>query len=381
MFIAVNEKGNRIHIEKANTNEQYFCPTCGEKLILRRGDIRIHHFAHSTKSICKDSWHYDMSYWHQNWQSKFPIECQEVVKELNGLKHRADVLIEEAKIVIEFQHSNLSFEEFNERNTFYKKLGYKVIWIFDLVEEFDSCALFSDEEREELYRWKNPKWKFNKIDLKDNIEIYLQSDNHFNDDEKIKMFLNKDDIYIEDPKLYQYFLKHEHDKGTLMKVDWLCDNGFKVFISNYDQSVTTFLNRFSKYVDINFPSKIEELSDSLTFIGKIKKVRYFYGCPLTSNHICMDLRIHSNDINTPCCLECNYGSTYGDFGECSKAISDLKINNDSKLKGYEMDSYGIITKIKYEVDSIIYTKEKQSYNFENIYDSILNIWNKYNLKM
>lgn len=381
MFIAINEKGNRIHIEKANNDEQYFCPTCGEKLILRRGNIRIHHFAHSAKSICKDTWDYDMSYWHQNWQSKFPIECQEVVKELNGEKHRADVLIEEAKTVIEFQHSNLSFEEFNERNAFYNKLGYKVIWIFDVVEEIDNRELMSDDERDELYRWKKAKWKFSKIDLKDTVLVYLQSNNHFNDDEKIKMYLNNPDSYSDNSELSKYYFRHQYDKGSLMKVDWVCDEGFKVFISNYKQSVTCFLNAFSKYVDIIFPSNIEELNDNLTFIGKIKKVGYFYGCPLSHNHICIDSRYYADDIGAPCCEECDYGYTLNEFGQCKKAIRDLKIEKNSKLKGYTRDSNGIITKIKYELDSNIYIKEKKSYDFNNIYDSIPNIWTKYNLKI
>ena len=381
MFIAINEKGYRVHIEKTNNDEQYFCPTCGEKLILKRGDIRIHHFAHYSKNLCKDTWDYDMSYWHQNWQSKFPIECQEVVKELNGEKHRADVLIEDAKVVIEFQHSKLSFEEFNERNTFYKKLGYKVIWIFDVVEEIDNCELFPDEERKELYRWKNAKWKFNKIDLKDNVLVYFQSNNHFNDDEKIKMYLNNPNSYSENSELSKYYFRHQCDSGTLMKVDWVCDEGFKVFISNFEQSVTSFLNKFSEYIDITFSTNIKELNDNLTFMGKIKKVRYFYGCPLAFDHICIDSRYYADGIDAPCCEECEYGYTLDEFGQCKKAIHDLKIDGNSKLKGYTINSNGIITKIKYEVDSNIYIKEKESYDFKNIYDSIPNIWSKYNLKI
>jgi hypothetical protein len=67
-------------------------------MILKMGDVRIHHFSHAINSICKDAWHYDMTLWHYNWQNKFPKECQEVVKTCDGNKHRADVLIEDKKI-------------------------------------------------------------------------------------------------------------------------------------------------------------------------------------------------------------------------------------------------------------------------------------------
>ena len=43
------------------------CPECGEKLILRKGEIRRHHFAHHGNSHCTDTWHYDMSEWHKNY--------------------------------------------------------------------------------------------------------------------------------------------------------------------------------------------------------------------------------------------------------------------------------------------------------------------------
>ena len=39
--------------------------------------------------------------------------------------------------VIEFQHSPITAEEFNVRNQFYLTYGKKVIWIFDLSEEFE----------------------------------------------------------------------------------------------------------------------------------------------------------------------------------------------------------------------------------------------------
>ena len=69
-----------------------------------------------------------MSEWHYQWQNQFPLINQENVFTLNGRTHRADVFIN--KTVIEFQHSPISKNEFEDRNRFYNGLGFYVIWIF-----------------------------------------------------------------------------------------------------------------------------------------------------------------------------------------------------------------------------------------------------------
>ena len=138
---ALNKEGKRICINNTHIKEEYYCPICGEKLVLKKGSIRKHHFSHMANSNCNDGWHYDMSEWHTEWQSKFPEETQEVVKKYNNQKHRADVLIEKCKTVIEFQHSTLSAQEFQARNNFYLSLGYKVIWLFDVSSQYENYGI------------------------------------------------------------------------------------------------------------------------------------------------------------------------------------------------------------------------------------------------
>lgn len=92
MIIAYNDKKERVHIDNAIRGNEYFCPTCGDKLCIKRGNIKCHHYSHLSVSTC-DGWHYDMSEWHNSWQNQFPVENQEVVFELDGKKHRADVFI------------------------------------------------------------------------------------------------------------------------------------------------------------------------------------------------------------------------------------------------------------------------------------------------
>ena len=131
MFIALNANNEKVSIENADKICEYFCPICNEKLSIKAtNSLSVRpHFAHKKGTECLDDWKHDMSEWHYNWQCLFPEEFREVVVEEDGIKHRADVLIN--GYVIEFQHSPITAVEIEERNTFYLNCGYKVIWVFD----------------------------------------------------------------------------------------------------------------------------------------------------------------------------------------------------------------------------------------------------------
>ena len=177
MKCALNKDGKRTFIEEANEKETYFCPICKKELLQRRGQIKAYHFAHFPDFECFDHWHYEMSKWHFDWQNKFKQDEQEIVKTFNDKTHRADVLLEKEKTVIEFQHSEISINEFNDRNNFYKSLGYKVIWLFDMIEEYKNLniALLNPEEKNEKYYYRYPKKIFSSFNYKDNnLTIFFQ---------------------------------------------------------------------------------------------------------------------------------------------------------------------------------------------------------------
>lgn len=180
MFIANDLTGNRISIDEADVNLKYFCPICEQELIQRRGNKNLPHFAHMKYSEC-DSWNYDMSEWHRNWQSKFPLINREVVVSYNGEKHRADILINNT--VIEFQHSRMTSEEFWERNNFYVKAGYEIVWLFDLTEVYELHRIQS-YRREFMYKWKyhwSTFWGFDPAE-KMKVRVYFQFLGDLSDD-------------------------------------------------------------------------------------------------------------------------------------------------------------------------------------------------------
>ena len=101
------------------------CPCCNEDVIPKCGNIKAWHFAHKAKSDCK---YKPMTEWHYEWQSNFNKNFLEVIhKDRNtGEKHIADVK-NSAGVVIEFQHSSISQDEVESRESFYKKM----VWVLD----------------------------------------------------------------------------------------------------------------------------------------------------------------------------------------------------------------------------------------------------------
>lgn len=177
MKIALNDNGKRIDIDEARIDETYYCPICHQPLLQKRGQVKAFHFAHHPSSDCLDHWHYDMSAWHYTWQDRYASEEQEIVKEFLVKTHRADVLLEVEKTVIEFQHSEISISEFEDRNHFYNQLGYRVIWVFDMMEEYQRKDIFLLDEKKskEKYFYRYPKKIFASFDYrKEDVILFFQ---------------------------------------------------------------------------------------------------------------------------------------------------------------------------------------------------------------
>ena len=135
IYTALGASGERVDIEEAVRQGEYRCELCGARLIPKKGDVRIHHFAHEKGHKC-DPWAQRMSEWHREWQERFPPESRERVVKHGGSSHRADVLLEAPGTVVEFQHSPLSSQDFHERNDFYAAGVGNVIWLFDVSKAY-----------------------------------------------------------------------------------------------------------------------------------------------------------------------------------------------------------------------------------------------------
>jgi len=114
------------------------CGGCGKKVIAKCGNIKLHHWAHTSTDKC-DSWWENETEWHREWKSHFPVETREVTfhDPVINEYHRADVHNKNG-ITIEFQNSALTVEELTSRNAFYNKIVWVVNGIkfkgFEIIE-------------------------------------------------------------------------------------------------------------------------------------------------------------------------------------------------------------------------------------------------------
>ena len=221
MYFGINSDGNKVHIENSVKGDSYSCPICGTPLIRKCGSLIAHHFAH--KSAQCDPWYHDnKGPWHKEMQSYFrPEQCEVRIDGKCGEFHIADVFIEHAwnkNIVIEFQHSPISIEEFNARNDFYMHNNVnplfttnRVIWVFDFIDKDITARLHYDNARylksiysltgEEIYadiNWKRPSKIFSHI--KGNPDVYIYFDIKLNYKNKEK-YLNGYDTNVFTPSI------------------------------------------------------------------------------------------------------------------------------------------------------------------------------------
>lgn len=101
------------------------CIGCGNKMIAKCGNLKLHHWAHHNLTNC-DSWWEPETEWHRAWKSSFPAAYREIslYDTRNSEYHRADIHTA-AGLTIEFQNSPLSLAELQSREGFYSKL----IWV------------------------------------------------------------------------------------------------------------------------------------------------------------------------------------------------------------------------------------------------------------
>ena len=180
---ALNNEGDRVHIKDAIKGGVYMCEICGSHLLPKQGKIKEWHFAHENKKDC-DSWH-EMTEWHRNWQNKFSSNHQEIVIKNNGEIHRAD--IKTNTIVIEFQNSSMSVDEFEKRTLFYSK-DHLLIWIINMQN-----------------RVRHPQWVYESHEYRRNGVFVL-----YDVGECLLFFNNpKDALWCDDFKNYEYCIKYK----------------------------------------------------------------------------------------------------------------------------------------------------------------------------
>lgn len=111
------------------------CPACSEKVTLVDGEIRNGFFRHFHTGERKDNTGRKnsgggTSAWHHRWQMRFPDHRE---KQLTGGEDRADVLLTDKKLAIEFQKADFSGSDSDTckvRSAYWTSKGYRIAWVF-----------------------------------------------------------------------------------------------------------------------------------------------------------------------------------------------------------------------------------------------------------
>jgi competence protein CoiA len=144
MLLAIaNDKTTRLVAwEAMRSDGPFYCPACGGEVILHKGALRAHHFAHKPDSSCRHGAgetdaHRRAKMGIFKSMSTFPnLTC---ALEVPLLGVRADVLISsltsKRRYAIEVQISPLSMDEIIERTRRYAKQDIYVLWLFEWKRE------------------------------------------------------------------------------------------------------------------------------------------------------------------------------------------------------------------------------------------------------
>jgi len=151
--ISSTQKVQARHSQKSEGPFQ--CPACQEEVILKKGKIKVHHFAHKPPVFC----HFGLG------ESEAHRVCkEEIYSSLSQLPHVSELDIEVnfgsvisdvfckiagTPIAIEIQRSNINVNEIYNRTVAYEKLGINVLWLSFYKEELE-------EERYSPKAWE--KW-------------------------------------------------------------------------------------------------------------------------------------------------------------------------------------------------------------------------------
>ncbi|ATY56591.1 TPA: competence protein CoiA family protein [Staphylococcus argenteus] len=146
MLIALNKERQRVSATSAERALQYFCPACGNPVILKRGHKVVSHFAHKhlTEQKCFNNEtikHYKskLTLAQMLMQQGYQVEIEPFLKEIRQIP---DLIINN-KYAFELQLSPIPYRQVLQRTEGLNKLGYKVVWLLDDIQIFQSKVKLS----------------------------------------------------------------------------------------------------------------------------------------------------------------------------------------------------------------------------------------------
>lgn len=137
MLVAIDLAGKRTEASRNLSPADYTCPLCHEAVILKRGRVKIAHFAHKPGTECEGA-----SESLDHLQAKITLADQfrslgyltEIEEQHPEVNRRVDVAVTVPtghRIAIEVQESSISPAEIERRNLADQRSGfYSTVWVF-----------------------------------------------------------------------------------------------------------------------------------------------------------------------------------------------------------------------------------------------------------
>ncbi len=152
MLVALNEQKLRCLAWLTEREEGPFsCPECFSDVIIKKGRIKEHHFAHKPPFTCQygsgeSQAHYRAKKELYNHLSSHP-SCQkcEVERILKGVRPDVSFYISNTPVAIELQKSSIDIDQIIKKAKIYTKLGIYFIYLFPQKEP--KLTLNAGEER------------------------------------------------------------------------------------------------------------------------------------------------------------------------------------------------------------------------------------------
>lgn len=136
MLYAKDQKGAYVSAKKASKQGHYVCPSCSGTVCLKKGTLKIAHFAHKKKGCLaysegETAEHLAgkklLAIWCQQFQCEVRLEAYQ-----EELRQRPDVLCifaQKQPLALEFQCAPLSLDEMVQRSYGYQQHHFKYVWI------------------------------------------------------------------------------------------------------------------------------------------------------------------------------------------------------------------------------------------------------------
>jgi competence protein CoiA len=171
MLSAYNRLGEQVVAwEAIKENGPFTCPECGEAVIVKKGSVVMHHFAHSAPSKCQ----FGSGESAEHWRAKFEIyealrkhpSVTRLMVERNLGSVRPDVsfCLAGVHVALELQRSTLSQELIAQRTRIYTAKYIHVLWMplfnREMVEGKRYAPLYWEKYLHALYYGKIYYWVF-----------------------------------------------------------------------------------------------------------------------------------------------------------------------------------------------------------------------------